>query len=81
MIMSVRKEIEKSHEVYPKLNHVNWVLQWAGQVVLCVAMIHWTEEVQQGLRLEQVGKLRECHRAVQVRLNSVLLQCYKYNEI
>lgn len=68
MVASVRNEIEKSHKVYTKLNRASWVLQWAGQVVLCVAMINWTEEVQLVLRLVQVEKLTGYHRAVQARL-------------
>lgn len=68
MIMSVRREIEVSHKLYPKRKRTSWVLERAGQVVLCVAMIYWTAEVQQVLTLGQEEKIKEYHRAVQVRL-------------
>lgn len=66
--MSVRREIEASHKLYPKRKRASWVLERAGQVVLCVAMIYWTAEVQQVLTLGQEEKIKEYHRAVQVRL-------------
>lgn len=69
MIVSVKNEIENSHKVYPKCNRASWVLEWAGQVVLCVAMIYWTVEVQHVLRIQKLGKLKEYHRDLQVRVN------------
>jgi hypothetical protein len=73
MIVSVRNEIENSHKVYPKCNRANWVLEWAGQVVLCVAMIYWTAEVQHILRLKKSEKLKEYHNYLQVSVNSLFL--------
>jgi dynein heavy chain len=67
MTMSIRNEIENSHKVYPKSNRASWVLEWPGQIVLCVAMIYWTVEVQHILRLEHLEKLRGYHRALQVK--------------
>lgn len=74
MVVSLRSEIEKSYEAYPRCSRASWVLQWAGQVMLCAAMIHWTEEVEKMLRLEQAEKLREYHKRLQVRLIWLLLK-------
>jgi dynein heavy chain len=73
MIVSVRNEIENSHKVYPKYNRANWVLEWAGQVVLCVAMIYWTVEVQHILRLKKLEKLKEYYKDLQVSVNLLFL--------
>lgn len=73
MMVSVRNEIENSHKVYPICNRSSWVLEWAGQVVLCVAMIYWTVEVQHILRLQKLEKLKEYHKCLQVRVNSLFL--------
>lgn len=73
MIVSVRNEIETSHKVYPICNRASWVLEWAGQVVLCVAMMYWTVEVQHILRLQKLEKLKEYFKGLQVRVNSLFL--------
>ena len=39
-----------SHEGYATTERNDWVLQWPGQVVLCVNQIYWTAEVERALR-------------------------------
>ncbi|XP_021930622.1 dynein heavy chain 12, axonemal isoform X3 [Zootermopsis nevadensis] len=73
MVVSLRSEIEKSYEAYPRCSRASWVLQWAGQVMLCAAMIHWTEEVEKMLRLEQAEKLREYHKRLQIQLQDLVV--------
>ena len=58
MIRSVESEIKKSHEAYPMNQREMWVLEWAGQVVLCVSMVYWTAEVHNCL-LEGSQRLPE----------------------
>lgn len=33
-----------------KVPRKTWVLQWPGQVVICVSSIYWTEEVSEAIR-------------------------------
>lgn len=33
-----------------KVPRKTWVLQWPGQVVICVSSIYWTEEVSVAIR-------------------------------
>ncbi|XP_021567967.1 dynein heavy chain 3, axonemal [Carlito syrichta] len=49
MLASMREVIELGIEAYVKVPRDPWVLQWPGQVVICVSSIFWTQEVSQGL--------------------------------
>uniref|UniRef100_A0A0X3PWV9 Dynein heavy chain 3 n=1 Tax=Schistocephalus solidus TaxID=70667 RepID=A0A0X3PWV9_SCHSO len=49
MIASLRKVIGDSVTAYMSTPREKWVLDWPGQVVLCVSCIFWTSEVQQAI--------------------------------
>jgi len=66
MVVAVRNEIERNCSLYPECNQANWVLELAGQVALCVAMIYWTAEVQHVLSLQQLQALTEYYNRLQV---------------
>lgn len=51
MISSLRKVIIDSKNGYPSTPRNQWVLQWPGQVILCVSSMFWTSEV-----VEAMGK-------------------------
>ena len=50
MITSVQKVIQEGVGAYTNLPRNRWVLDWAGQVVLCVTQIFWTEEVAKAIK-------------------------------
>jgi dynein heavy chain len=52
MISSLRKVVIDSKNVYPTTPRNNWVLQWPGQVVLCVSSMFWTTEVVEAMEKE-----------------------------
>ena len=52
MISSVRKVIMDSQLSYPSIPRNQWVLQWPGQVVLCVSCMFWTTEVSEAMQKE-----------------------------
>ena len=66
MVAAVRNEIERSCSTYPECNQASWVLELAGQVALCVAMIYWTAEVQHVLNLQKLQALTEYYECLQV---------------
>jgi hypothetical protein len=66
MVVSVRNEVERSCSMYPECNQASWVLELAGQVALCVAMIYWTAEVQHVLSLQQLQALTDYYEHLQV---------------
>uniref|UniRef100_A0A8C4VGB9 Dynein axonemal heavy chain 3 n=1 Tax=Falco tinnunculus TaxID=100819 RepID=A0A8C4VGB9_FALTI len=48
MLASVRQIIQDGIKGY--VPRKTWVLQWPGQVVICVSSIYWTEEVSEAIR-------------------------------
>ncbi|KAL8573170.1 Dynein heavy chain 3, axonemal [Nucella lapillus] len=51
MIMSVRKVALDSIQAYRDSPRDRWVIEWPGQIILCVSSIFWTSEV-----IEAMGK-------------------------
>ncbi|XP_037670654.1 dynein heavy chain 3, axonemal isoform X2 [Choloepus didactylus] len=49
MLTSMREVIRLGIEAYAEVPRNLWVLQWPGQVVICVSSIFWTQEVSQAL--------------------------------
>ncbi|KAM5227717.1 LOW QUALITY PROTEIN: dynein axonemal heavy chain 3 [Ctenodactylus gundi] len=49
MLSSMREVIGCGIEAYVKVARNKWVLQWPGQVVICVSSIFWTKEVSEAL--------------------------------
>ncbi|XP_044289654.1 dynein axonemal heavy chain 3 isoform X4 [Varanus komodoensis] len=50
MLGSIRKVIEDGIGGYVEVPRNKWVLQWPGQIVICVSSIFWTEEVAQAIQ-------------------------------
>ncbi len=49
MMVSVREVINQAIKAYPaKLRH-EWVLDWPGQVMLCVSQLYWTQMVEEAI--------------------------------
>ncbi|XP_061086442.1 dynein axonemal heavy chain 3 [Conger conger] len=49
MLSSVRAVIHEGVQEYVKVPRKKWVLQWAGQVVICASSIFWTSEVSEAI--------------------------------
>ncbi|XP_073915702.1 dynein axonemal heavy chain 3 isoform X2 [Castor canadensis] len=49
MLSSMRDVIGLGIEAYTMVPRNSWVLQWPGQVVICVSSIFWTKEVSKAL--------------------------------
>ncbi|TPX32092.1 hypothetical protein SmJEL517_g04759 [Synchytrium microbalum] len=55
MQMSIHEEISKALRAYSETPRERWVLDWAGQVVLCASQIYWTKDVTEAIRRGEVG--------------------------
>nr|XP_019607160.1 PREDICTED: dynein heavy chain 3, axonemal [Rhinolophus sinicus] len=49
MLTSMREVIRLGIEAYVQVPRNHWVLQWPGQVVICVSSIFWTQAVSQAM--------------------------------
>ncbi|CAM4521786.1 dynein axonemal heavy chain 3 [Lepidochelys kempii] len=50
MLASIRQVIQDGIGGYVQVPRNKWVLQWPGQVVICVSSIYWTKEVSEAMR-------------------------------
>jgi dynein heavy chain len=50
MQSSVHQQVTNAMKAYSETKREKWVLEWPGQVVLCVSQIYWTQEVTQVIR-------------------------------
>ncbi|OAJ37962.1 hypothetical protein BDEG_21931 [Batrachochytrium dendrobatidis JEL423] len=62
MQMSVHQQIVNSHKAYMDTPREKWILEWPGQVVICVSQIYWTKEVTEVLQknnsVDELAKYR-----------------------
>ncbi|OCT61613.1 dynein heavy chain 3, axonemal [Xenopus laevis] len=49
MLSSMRQVIRDGIDGYVEVPRKQWVLQWPGQVVICVSSIYWTKEVSEAI--------------------------------
>ncbi|XP_019696725.1 dynein heavy chain 7, axonemal [Harpegnathos saltator] len=66
MVASMKEEIYLSYLEYEKKERVEWVLLWPGMVILCVAQIYWSLDVQSCL----VGRTTYAMEALYEKLRS-----------
>ena len=52
MISSLRKVVIDSNAAYKMTQRKRWVVEWPGQVVLCVSSLFWTLEVTEAMKTE-----------------------------
>ena len=49
MINSIKKVISQSVAAYKSTPRERWVMEWCGQVVICVSSVYWTEMVEMAM--------------------------------
>ncbi|NWU76504.1 DYH7 protein, partial [Onychorhynchus coronatus] len=71
MLKTIRDVIDKSRMAYQETERKRWVLEWPGQVVLCVSQMYWTSEVHEALRSGPEG-LKVYYDTLQLQLNDIV---------
>ncbi|XP_039551458.1 dynein heavy chain 12, axonemal [Passer montanus] len=71
MLKTVRDVIARSRVAYLETERKRWVLEWPGQVVLCVSQMYWTSEVHEVLHDGPKG-LKGYYDTLQLQLNDIV---------
>ncbi|XP_069721684.1 dynein axonemal heavy chain 12 [Phaenicophaeus curvirostris] len=71
MLKSIRDVIARSRMAYMETERKRWILEWPGQVVLCVSQMFWTSEVHEVLRSGSEG-LKDYYETLQLQLNDIV---------
>nr|XP_025044359.1 dynein heavy chain 12, axonemal isoform X2 [Pelodiscus sinensis] len=71
MLKSIHDIIAESRLAYPETERKQWVLEWPGQVVLCVSQMFWTSEVHEAICNGPEG-LEDYYMALQLQLNDIV---------
>ncbi|XP_053383461.1 dynein axonemal heavy chain 3-like [Mercenaria mercenaria] len=72
MISSLRKVIIDSKNAYPNTPRNNWVLSWAGQVVLCVSSMFWTTEVVEAMEKDDGKGLEDYLKVLNKQIDQIV---------
>ena len=62
MVISIRDVIRQSVNAYAVTPRRQWVIEWPGQVAICVSSIYWTSEVAEAMAVSrgmQVGSVED----------------------
>jgi dynein heavy chain len=71
MLASVRGVIAEAYKAYMTKPRHEWVLDWPGQVVICVGQIYWTAMVEEAIRNGKKG-LEELVQRLNSDLNEII---------
>ncbi|KFQ84496.1 Dynein heavy chain 7, axonemal, partial [Phoenicopterus ruber ruber] len=71
MLKSIHDVIARSRMAYLETERKRWVLEWPGQVVLCVSQMFWTSEVHEALCSGPEG-LKDYYDTLQLQLNDIV---------
>lgn len=72
MQASVHQQVSTALKSYAETKRDKWVLEWPGQVVICVSQIYWTKEVTEVIRKGGQGGLKSYRELCTKQLEDVV---------
>lgn len=72
MISSLKSVVTKAFHAYRENPREQWVLEWPGQVVLCVSQSYWTNEVENILKSGNSNALKDFVEVNTQRLSKIV---------
>ncbi|KAJ3098250.1 Dynein heavy chain 3, axonemal [Phlyctochytrium planicorne] len=72
MQSSVHQQVSNALKAYAESPREKWVLEWPGQVVICVSQIFWTREVTESIRTAGPRGLRDYREICAKQLENVV---------
>ncbi|BBM97612.1 dynein axonemal heavy chain [Marchantia polymorpha subsp. ruderalis] len=55
MRTSLQDVCRRAFEAYAISDRIQWIIDWPGQIVLCVSQMYWTQEVTESIRKGTLG--------------------------
>ncbi|ESO02274.1 hypothetical protein HELRODRAFT_188646 [Helobdella robusta] len=67
MVNSVKKVVGEAFDAYASTPRKEWVVEWPGQVVICVGSAYWTMEVSNSFKGPQglTAYAKQCNRQIE----------------
>ena len=85
MVLSIRDVIRKSVNAYAVTPRKQWVIEWPGQIAICVSCIYWTGEVTDAMGMSRGMQVSSTDVYYYYRLlrrrSSTILQLNTHNTI
>jgi dynein heavy chain len=61
MRSTLQEVLKASTQAYASTQRIDWMLQWPGQVVLCIGSAFWTREVEDAIKGGQLQQYAGGH--------------------
>jgi len=73
MIASVKATLLDSIQDYVKIGRGEWTQKWPGQCVLNGSQLHWTREIEEGIRNSGADGVQACYQQQLAQLRELVL--------
>jgi len=80
MVLSIRDVIRQSINAYAVTPRKQWVIEWPGQVAICVNCVYWTSEVTEAMGVAKGMQVVNTHLVSIVNHLSLKQKCLAWLE-
>ena len=73
MRLTVKETTYNAMEAYKKTERKQWIMEWAGQVILSIGGLYWTEGVETALRDRGLPGIKDYFEQLTHHLNDIVI--------